>query len=144
MTENDFAILVVDDDEVDVMSIKRTFTKLNVHHLLYTAANGLEALAMLRGEGRPALSPLPGLILLDLNMPMMDGLEFLKELRADPRLKSLTVVVLTTSNDERDKRKAYESHVAGYLVKPVTGAEFLEMMRVFNRYWTMSELPPLS
>lgn len=141
MHDHTLSILLVDDDDVDVMSVKRAFKKLNISNPLHTAKNGLEALAMLRGDGRPMISPRPTIILLDLNMPRMGGLEFLTELRADPLLSSIIVIVLTTSNDEGDKLKAYESHVAGYLVKPVIGSEFVQLMASFDKYWTMSELP---
>lgn len=141
MKNDALTILLVDDDDVDVMSVKRAFRRLNISNPLHVAKNGLEALAMLRGEGRPKL-PKPSIILLDLNMPKMGGHEFLKEIRSDPELSTITVIVLTTSNDEGDKLRAYESHVAGYLVKPVVGADFVETMASFNKYWTMSELPP--
>ena len=142
MHDDTLSILLVDDDEVDVMSVKRAFRRLHITNPLHIARNGLEALAMLRGDGQPAITPRPAIILLDLNMPRMGGLEFLKELRADPVFSSTIVIVLTTSNDEGDKFEAFESHVAGYLVKPVVGAEFVELMASFNKYWTMSELPP--
>ena len=81
-----------------------------------------------------------GLILLDLNMPRMNGLEFLRELREDPDLRALTVVVLTTSSDERDKIEAYNLNVAGYILKPVTFSAFVEAMSALNKYWSINEL----
>ena len=80
-------------------------------------------------------------MLLDLNMPRMNGIEFLRELRADPELMRTTVVVLTTSNDERDKIEAYNLNVAGYLLKPVTFTNFCEVMATLNKYWTLVEMP---
>ena len=80
-------------------------------------------------------------MLLDLNMPRMNGIEFLRELRADPDLHSTVVVVLTTSDEERDKVEAYNLNVAGYLVKPVTFVSFVETMATLNKYWTLVELP---
>ncbi|HYF65315.1 MAG TPA: response regulator [Herpetosiphonaceae bacterium] len=134
-------ILLVDDDALDVKNVQRSFKKNNILNPLYTAHNGLEALAMLRGEGA---SPMPverRLVLLDLNMPKMNGLEFLQAVRADPALKGLTVVVLTTSADERDKIDAYNLNVAGYIVKPVTFLAFVEAMAALNKYWSINELP---
>jgi CheY-like chemotaxis protein len=81
------------------------------------------------------------IILLDLNMPRMNGIEFLRELRADPDLRLTPVVVLTTSNDERDRVEAYNLNVAGYLLKPVTFVNFVELMAALNKYWSLVELP---
>jgi len=133
-------ILLVDDDEVDVMNVQRAFKKNNIINPLYVARNGLEALEMLRGQGQQSVPPERRLILLDLNMPKMNGLEFLRELRADPNLRSLTVVVLTTSDDDRDKVEAYQFNVAGYILKPVTFTAFVEAMATLNKYWTISEI----
>ena len=130
-------ILLVEDDTVDVKNVKRAFTKNNIVNPLFVASNGLEALEMLRSGAVPGPRRL---ILLDLNMPKMNGLEFLQEIRKDPELMSLTVVVLTTSNDDRDKVAAYSHHVAGYLLKPVTFVSFVELMATLNKYWTLVEL----
>lgn len=136
-------ILLVEDDEVDVMNVKRAFKRNQINNPLYTASDGLEALAMLRGiDAQPSEIPANRrLILLDLNMPRMGGLEFLQELRSDPQLKSTPVVVLTTSNQDRDRLEAYNLNVAGYLVKPVVFRDFAELMATFNRYWMLSEMP---
>lgn len=133
-------ILLVDDDEVDVINVQRAFKKNNIVNPLYVARNGIEALQMLRGEEGASIPEERRLILLDLNMPKMNGLEFLRELRADPALRSLTVVVLTTSDDDRDKVEAYELNVAGYILKPVTFTAFVEAMATLNKYWTISEI----
>jgi CheY-like chemotaxis protein len=135
-------ILLVEDDELDVMNVQRAFKKNNVSNPLFVAGNGVEALAMLRGEpGHPAFPPERRLILLDLNMPKMGGIEFLREVRKDPKLHSLTVIVLTTSDEERDKVEAYNLNVAGYILKPITLAAFVEIMAALNKYWTVNELP---
>lgn len=135
-------ILLVEDDEVDVMNVRRAFKKNHITNPLYIATNGLEALAMLRGNGEaPEVPPSRRLILLDLNMPRMNGIEFLRELRADPELKQIPAIVLTTSNEERDKVEAYNLNVAGYILKPVTFSSFVEAIGTLNRYWTLSELP---
>ena len=131
-------ILLVEDDEVDVMNVKRAFQKNHIANPLFVAGNGLEALERLRGGSIPRDRRI---VLLDLNMPKMNGIELLRELRADPELKSATVVVLTTSNDERDKVDAYDLNVAGYLLKPVTFSNFCEVMAALNRYWALVELP---
>ena len=135
-------ILLVEDDEIDVMNVKRSFKKNNIANPLYVAGNGMEALEILRGRTGLGLVPKSRrLILLDLNMPRMNGIEFLRELRADAELKSTPVVVLTTSNDDRDRVEAYNLNVAGYILKPVTLTSFIETMAALNKYWMLSEFP---
>src|SRR3954469_11287319 len=135
-------ILLVEDDELDVMNVQRAFKKNNIGNPLYVAGNGIEALEKLRGQGDgPHVPPSRRIILLDLNMPKMGGIEFLRELRADPELALTTVIVLTTSDEERDKVEAYKLNVAGYILKPVTLGAFVEIMATLNKYWTVSELP---
>jgi CheY-like chemotaxis protein len=133
-------ILLVDDDEVDVMNVQRAFKKNNILNPLYVAHNGLEALRVLRGKGESQMPESRRLVLLDLNMPKMNGMEFLRELRADPALRPTTVVVLTTSDDDRDKVEAYQLNVAGYILKPVTFPSFAETMATLNKYWSISEM----
>ena len=141
MKDKSVSILLVEDDEVDVMNLKRAFKKNHIIAPLYVAGNGLEALAMLRGNGVPRIRPLPKVILLDLNMPKMNGLEFLKELRADPELKRIPVFMLTTSDQECDKVAAYNLNVAGYILKPVAFEKFVEAVRTLDLYWSLIELP---
>ena len=131
-------ILLVEDDDVDVMNVQRAFKKNNIANPLFVAANGLEALEHLRQGKVPRERRI---ILLDLNMPRMNGIEFLRELRSDPELKPTPVIVLTTSNDERDRIEAYNLNVAGYLLKPVTFSNFSEVMATLNKYWALVELP---
>jgi CheY-like chemotaxis protein len=131
-------ILLVEDDQVDVMNVRRAFDKNRISNPLFVASDGLDALAMLR-DGRIPRSR--RIVLLDLNMPRMTGIEFLRELRKDPVLHLTPVVVLTTSNDERDKVEAYNLNVAGYLLKPVTFRSFVELMAALNKYWALVELP---
>jgi CheY-like chemotaxis protein len=138
MNEKMLNILLVEDDQVDVMNVKRAFEKNRIANPLFVAANGLEALEMLRANVVPGDRRI---VLLDLNMPRMNGLEFLRDLRADPRLHATVVIVLTTSNDERDKIEAYNLNVAGYLLKPVTFVNFVEVMAALNKYWTLVEFP---
>ena len=131
-------ILLVEDDDVDVMNVKRAFERNNILNPLFVARDGIEALEKLRGE---LAQTERRLILLDLNMPRMNGIELLRELRADPQLRSLPVVVLTTSNDDRDRVNAYDLNVAGYLLKPVTFINFVELMATLNKYWSLVEMP---
>ncbi|HLL82955.1 MAG TPA: response regulator [Longimicrobium sp.] len=138
MSDKLLNILLVEDDEVDVMNIRRAFKKGNISNPLFVAGNGIEALQMLRGQEVPRTRRL---VLLDLNMPRMNGIEFLRELRADPELSPTPVVVLTTSDAERDKVEAYNLHVAGYLLKPVTFSNFCETMASLNKYWALVEMP---
>lgn len=138
MNEKQLNILLVEDDEIDVMTVRRAFRKNNITNPLKVAGDGIEALEMLRNGEIPVANRI---ILLDINMPRMDGIEFLRELRADPELRSTTVVVLTTSNEDRDRIQAYELNVAGYILKPVTFVSFVESMTMLNKYWTLMEFP---
>jgi CheY-like chemotaxis protein len=138
MTNRALNILLVDDDDIDVMTVQRAFRKNNLANVLKVAGDGIQALEMLRSGEVPIDNRI---ILLDINMPRMDGIEFLRELRADPALASATVVVLTTSNEDRDRIQAYELNVAGYLLKPVTFASFVEKMAMLDNYWTLMEFP---
>ena len=138
MNEKIINILLVEDDQVDVMNVKRAFEKNRIANPLFVAADGLEGLLKLRSGEVPADRRL---VLLDLNMPKMSGIEFLRELRSDPALHPTPVVVLTTSNDEKDKTDAYNLNVAGYLVKPVTFIKFVDAMTALNKYWTLVEFP---
>jgi CheY-like chemotaxis protein len=131
-------ILLVEDDEVDVMNVRRAFQKNHIANPLFVATNGVEALAELRSGNVPKDRRM---VLLDLNMPQMNGIEFLREVRRDPDLRSTPVVVLTTSNDERDRIEAYDLNVAGYLLKPVTFSNFCDLMATLNKYWALVELP---
>lgn len=126
-------LLVVDDDAIDVMTVKRGLAKAGVSHRLLEASNGVEALAVLRGDVMPMERRL---VLLDINMPRMSGLEFLRELRADPSIAATPVVVLTTSNQEQDRREAHRLHVAGYFLKPLEYSTFVDLLSTIDRYWS--------
>ncbi len=132
-------ILLVEDDEVDVMTVRRAFRDVGVRHSLHVAENGEEALSMLRAGNCPSDNCL---VLLDLNMPHMDGHEFLQRLRDDPELHRTPVVVLTSSNREQDRLQAYDRNVAGYLLKPPTFPRFLELAATLDHYWSEVEMPP--
>lgn len=138
MNDRMLNILLVEDDQVDVMNVKRAFERNRILNPLQVASDGIEALEMLRNGAVPGGRRI---VLLDLNMPRMNGIEFLRELRADPVLRLTPVIVLTTSNDERDRVEAYNLNVAGYLLKPVTFVNFVELMATLNKYWSLVELP---
>ena len=143
MEERIINILLVEDDEVDVMNVKRAFKKYKITNPLYVAGNGVDALAMLRNSdnGTPIVPANRRLILLDLNMPKMNGLEFLQQLRQDKELKRTPVIVLTTSDEDKDRIEAYNLNVAGYILKPVTFSNFAEVMVALNKYWALCEMP---
>ena len=142
MTDKMMNILLVEDDEVDVMNVQRAFKKNNITNPLFFASNGLEALSILRGSNAETfIPPERRIILLDLNMPKMNGIEFLRVLRADDQLQSIPVIVLTTSNEDKDKVEAYKLNVAGYILKPVTFSNFVETVATMNKYWSLVEIP---
>lgn len=134
-------ILLVEDDEVDIMNVKRAFKKNNINNPIQVARNGLEALDVLRGKDSSSHLPNPKIILLDINMPKMGGIEFLKEIRKHPELRSLSVFVMTTSNEESDKIAAYDLNVAGYILKPLSFEGFSSAVAVLNHYWHLCEMP---
>jgi len=143
MEEKVINILLVEDDEVDVMNVRRAFKKYKITNPLYVAGNGIEALNMLRSQDgqQPQVPESRRLILLDLNMPKMNGLEFLHAIRQDEILKRSPVIVLTTSDEDRDRIEAYNLNVAGYILKPVTFINFAEVMVALNKYWALCEMP---
>lgn len=130
-------ILLVEDDQIDIMTVKRALKKLNVTNQVASVVNGEEALKVLRNSECIK----PAIILLDLNMPRMNGIEFLKIIKDDKNLCRIPVVVLTTSQEEQDKRWCFSLGVAGYMLKPVDYEEFIEIIRIIDLYWTISELP---
>lgn len=130
-------ILLVEDDQVDAMTVKRALKELHVTNPLTHAENGEEALAHLRD---PA-NEVPCIILLDLNMPRMGGIELLQVIKHDETLRVIPVVVLTTSDEQQDKVESFSLGVAGYMAKPVDYHQFVEVMRSINTYWTLSEMP---
>jgi CheY-like chemotaxis protein len=136
------SILIVDDDQVDVRAIERGLKQQRIVNPVYVAEDGRQGLAMLRGEeGHPRV-PQPYLILLDLNMPRMNGLQFLKELREDASLSNSIVFILTTSNSDEDRVAAYKHHIAGYLVKSQAGVSFLRAIQMLERYVLSVQFPP--
>jgi CheY-like chemotaxis protein len=130
-------ILLVEDDVVDHMLVKRAFKNLDITNPLIIFTNGEEALEHLRDKSNPT----PCIIIIDLNMPKMNGIEFLKIIKEDRVLKIIPVIVLTTSKEEQDKTECFKLGVAGYMIKPVEYVKFVELMDTMNKYWTFSELP---
>jgi CheY-like chemotaxis protein len=140
-TQEVVSVLLVDDDDVDVMAVKRAFRKAKIANPLFVARDGVEALAMLRGEDGHDPVPRPYIIILDLNMPRMDGLEFLTEIRADPEHRGAVVFVLTTSKADEDRAASYDKNVAGYIVKSDVGEGFLNVTSLLDSYWRVVLLP---
>jgi DNA-binding response OmpR family regulator len=135
--QNSKPILLIEDDDVDVMTVNRALQDSKVTNQLVSIGDGEEAIEYLKDESAPK----PSIILLDLNMPKMDGAEFLKVVKADNTLKKIPVVILTTSNSDRDVIESFELGAAGYMVKSVDYEKFVETIRAIDRYWSLSKLP---
>ncbi len=144
MIDNSVTILLVDDDDVDVRLVQRALKKQNITNPMIVARDGVEALAVLKGsDDRQALQQ-PYLILLDLKMPRMNGLELLDHIRNDESLAQSIVFVLTTSNAERDRQGAYQKNVAGYLLKAKAGQDLENHMPLIERFLDNVEFPTSS
>ncbi len=130
-------ILLVEDDSIDAMTVKRALKELNVTNRIDVAKNGEEAIVYLE----QCESEKPCIILLDLNMPKMNGLEFLNVIKQNDQHKMIPVIVLTTSSDDQDRLESFRNNVAGYMIKPVDYMQFVDTMRTIQMYWTLSELP---
>jgi CheY-like chemotaxis protein len=137
----DMKILLVEDDDGDAKAVIRAFSKANIGNPIIRAQDGVEALAYLTGEGRSALARPPILLLVDLNMPRMNGIEFVRALRAHPDLRRTVVFLLTTSKREEDMAAAYDLNVAGYIVKQNAGVDFLNLVGIIDSFWKIVELP---
>jgi CheY-like chemotaxis protein len=142
MSGRDVNILLVDDDVMDVRIVQRTFEKHKIANPIYVACDGVDAFEILRGHNGHTPLPRPFLILLDLNMPRMDGITFLQALRQDPDLHTSPVFVLTTSDDDRDKVAAYNQHIAGYLLKTQAGYDFLQIVQLVEQFVLTVQFPP--
>lgn len=142
MAEKRIHLLHIEDDSVDRMVVERVLKKFPVIATNHHAINGDDALNKLRGtNGESKLSPFPNVILLDINMPKMNGIEFLRELRADPELKKLAAFILSTSGDDADRANAHDCNVAGYIIKPVDITVFESTFRILIDYWMLCDLP---
>lgn len=131
------SILLVEDDDIDAMSVQRAFSRMKIANPIVRAKDGIEALEILL---QGAIEQ-PYLILLDLNMPRMGGLELLNTIRNNPQLELSVIFVLTTSKDDEDKIKAYKHHVAGYIVKESLDEGFEQLVQMLDHYWRLVELP---
>ena len=130
-------ILLVEDDRIDAMTVQRALKDIKVANQVIIRENGEEALEYLRDEANLK----PAIILLDLNMPKMNGIEFLEIAKTDDSIRKIPVIVLTTSHGEWDRLQSFDLGAAGYMVKPVDYTQFVEVIRVIDLYWTLSELP---
>lgn len=134
-------VLHVEDDEMDVISLKRSFQRAKIANEIVVASHGEEALEILRGEnGHNRIEP-PFVMLVDVNMPRMNGIELIRAIRADATLSPSVVFVLTTSDHEKDILDAYALNVAGYLLKQDAGSQFLDAVNMLDTYWNVVEMP---
>lgn len=140
MTNRTVEVLLVEDNEVDVEAVRRAFARHKIANPIRVASDGAEALEILRGENGDPLQR-PYLVLLDINMPRMNGFELLREIRADPTLHDALVFVLTTSKSDEDKMSSYGFNVAGYIVKSDAGAGFMRLVELLDHYWRIVEFP---
>ena len=144
MMRNGSPILIVEDNETDIMCLKRAFEKIGIKKSIITASNGEEALAYLKGDLPGQDRRIPNLILLDLNTPIMNGFEFLDALKSDSKLKVIPVIVLTSSTSSLDMNDSYSNSVAGYIEKPMDPEDYLNIVRIIDQYWTLSYLPTIN
>ena len=128
-------ILLIEDDNIEIMKLQRTVAKLSLNHKIIEAKNGEEAIAYLKSGQQ-----LPDIILLDLNMPRMSGIEFLEILKKDPILRYLPTVILTTSENRVDLLKCYEIGIAGYIIKPLKYEVYQDKLKKVLDYWEVNEL----
>lgn len=142
MTPGPIDILLVEDDPGDVLMTREAFEHQKIRNALHVASDGAEALEFLNRKGRFRTAPRPGLILLDLNLPRKDGREVLGEIKRDPDLRTIPVVVLTTSEAEEDIARSYDLHANAYVTKPVDFEKFVEVVRKIDDFWlTVVKLP---
>lgn len=134
---DDITLFVVEDDEVDFMAIKRSFNKMRIANPIVRATNGEEALNMLKNDD----ISYPFIMLLDLRMPKLSGIDLLKEIRNDEKLSCTTVFILTSSDNEKDIIETHKLHVAGYFVKDLAGKEFINVVSLLDGYWRIAQLP---
>ena len=136
--KNAIKVLLVEDDDGDAKAIKRAFSKAKIANPIVRAIDGVEALELLRGNN--AITK-PFIMLIDLNMPRMDGISLIKEVRGDNKLKHAIIFVLTTSKKDEDKIAAYDLNVAGYILKERAGEDFLNITELLDAYWRIVEMP---
>ncbi|AXT20367.1 response regulator [Flavobacteriaceae bacterium AU392] len=133
--KNNLKVLLIEDDTIEVMKLKRTISKLQLDHTLIEANNGDDALKILKQK-----DSLPNIILLDLNMPKISGIEFLSILKDDEKLKHVPTIILTTSNNKKDLLECYKIGVSGYILKPLKYEEYVSKIEKVLSYWSINEL----
>jgi CheY-like chemotaxis protein len=138
---NPLNILLVEDDDGDAKAVQRAFQKAKIANPIIRAVDGVEALDMLRGTNGKAKPPSPFILLVDLNMPRMNGIQLVKILREDKDLRHSIAFILTTSRSDEDKFAAYDLNVAGYIVKSTAGQDFLNLVTLLDCYWRIVEMP---
>lgn len=145
MTMTPFDILIAEDNEDDILLIQEAFSESHLIDRIAVVRDGEEALAYLRGEARFRQTSLPGLLLLDINMPKKNGLEVLAEIKADRRFRPLPVIMLTVSERDEDILRSFEQGACSYIRKPVTLTSFIAVVKEFERYWSfVSKIPILT
>ena len=130
-------VLLVEDDRIDALLVKRAFRSLKINNPIHHVENGEEALEFLRNSENNK----PWIILLDINMPRMNGIEFLKEAKQEESMQDIPIIILTSSVEQKDRVDAFKSGIAGYMVKPVTYSDMLKLVEAIKQYWTISKLP---
>jgi len=128
-------VLLVEDNLIEIMKMKRTISFLNLKHTIYEAKNGEEALSFLEDR-----TNMPDIILLDLNMPKINGIEFLKILKRDEDLKHIPTIILTTSSNQKDLLECYRTGMSGYILKPLKYEDYVKKIEVVLSYWSLNEL----
>jgi len=144
MDRQPFVVLMAEDDEHDIVATKRAWKMHHIANPLYVVNDGEECLDYLHRRGKysqPGAAPLPGILLLDIKMPKMDGLSVLKHIREDKELRRLPVIILTTSRAEEDRLESYDLGVNAYIVKPIGFENFAEAVKAISCFWQLVELP---
>jgi len=144
MGNKPFVVLLVEDEEHDIVAAKRAWKQNNIANPLHVLRSGAECLDYLHQRGKysdPATAPMPGILLLDIKMPRMDGFEVLEEIRRDESLSRLPMVVLTGSDAGTDRDRSYDLGANAYIQKPLEFKDFSEAIRIINEFWTLAELP---
>ncbi|MGB0659365.1 MAG: response regulator [Mangrovicoccus sp.] len=136
-------ILLLEDDDWEAKALSRAFSKANLDHQIIRVRDGIEGIEFLNKSVSDSNSDIPDILLVDLNMPRMSGLEFLSELRAHPKLRHMIAFVLTTSSDVRDIQAAYDHNIAGYIVKETMDSKFQRLIDLMNDYYDTVKLPIL-
>lgn len=140
-TQKSLSILLVEDDDGDARAVQRAFRKARMAYPILRAVDGMEAIEMLKGSNGKPKAPSPLLLLVDLNLPRMNGLQLVRALREDRDFRHSIAFILTTSNREEDKAAAYDLNVAGYIVKETAGQDFLNLVHLVDSYARIVEVP---